>query len=361
MNTNLLPLFFTTITAAAAAFILFPLLIKWSPYLKLVDMPDGRKKHKAPVPAIGGLLILLSLFASICFSSALQHLLLTHRAFSFFLVVLCIVGIIDDRMNVSSLLRLLVQLGCALALAHEGIRLTSMHGFLGIYAVPLVLQYAITVIIITGLVNAFNLIDGIDGLAGGMGLINLVALSVIAYFLRLTVWLYFLLPFAAALSVFLKYNWKPAKLFMGDGGSLVLGYITGSLGIFFVEKSYLLQPLYTPAIMVAITACTMLPVIDTMRLFYARIKRGRSPFSADRNHLHHLLLRHYLSHDQAAKRLLSFQGCLIVLSFVLIPFFSLSVVIISQVLIVLLYTWLVQMSSLFHRWYRFIRRMETVS
>jgi len=361
MKTTLLQLLPAFGFSLAAAMTLFPLFIRLSPVLGLVDIPNDRKLHKKPIPAIGGFVIgLCLLFTALC-SSLMRDFIGEHKTMTLVLFVLIITGLLDDRFDLPVKLRLFIELASATAIAYAGIRIPSLHGFLGIYELPIVAQYLLTIVIITGVTNAFNLMDGIDGLVGTTSLINVLVLIIISLVTGNTAWLFFLLPLAIGLLVFLGYNWRPAKIFMGDSGSLMLGFVITVSGIYFIRTATFNLPAYSALFTVLVTACCMIPVIDALRVFYGRMKKGRSPFSADKTHLHHLLLRHHLVHSAATKRIVKAHVILIVLSAIAIRFTSVSVVVAGQILFVILYAHVVKLMSYFQRWYRFIKKMEMAS
>ncbi|HNP22888.1 MAG TPA: MraY family glycosyltransferase [Panacibacter sp.] len=360
MNTEqLFAYLLPTVVTIIIVMLLLPLLIKLSPALKLVDIPNERKVHKTPIPAIGGMVIVVSVIITYFIVPSLHTLLTNSMAFAICLVLLMITGVVDDRLNISAALRFLIQIGCAVFVAANGIRLTSLHGILGLYEIPVAVQYMLTVTVITGVTNAFNLIDGIDGLAGSFSVINLTVLSIIAVLTGQEQWLALFLPLVAALLVFLKYNWRPAKVFMGDGGSLFFGFFTVTSGIMLIEKSFATNNSFSTTFMLVISAACIIPVVDTVRVFYQRMQKGRSPFSADKNHLHHWLIKHYMVHSQATRKLLRMQIMLIVLSIGASFFMNITVVIVSQALFVLLYTKLLKFNNLFFRWYRYIKTVES--
>lgn len=348
-----------TAIAVGICMLLMPNLIRWSVKLRLVDVPNQRKLHKSPIPAIGGLVMMLSLILTYFFSSAMQSLFHRYWAVGIMLLVLAVTGVLDDRLNLPAMLRLIIQLGGGFLLAFKGVRLYSLHGILGIGVLPEVVQYALTMIIVAGVTNAFNLLDGIDGLAGTIGFINVNVFMLLFVLIQQTQWLVLLMPVAGVLIVFLKYNWRPARLFMGDGGSLVLGFLMATLGILAVEGAYAQKAIAPQIIFVAVTATMMLPVMDTLRVFYSRIRSGRSPFSADKNHLHHWFVRQHLVHSQATVRVSVFHLSVVIISIVLVQLMSIVWVLILQVIMVVLYSKFLQLNLLFKRWYRFIKRMET--
>ncbi|KAB7727697.1 undecaprenyl/decaprenyl-phosphate alpha-N-acetylglucosaminyl 1-phosphate transferase [Rudanella paleaurantiibacter] len=338
---------------------LLPVLIRLSPRLGLVDRPNSRKVHQQLIPAIGGLTIGLALLAVSVLYTPMQVLAGQQPVLILASLVLMVTGVIDDRLNLPALVRLCIQLGCALAVTHYGIRLTSLHGLFGIQTLPLLVQYGLTMLILTGMANAFNLIDGIDGLAGSLALLNTLVLSGLAWFLHQPGWLALLCPLAGALLAFLKFNWRPARLFMGDGGSVVLGFLMVSIGMALMEGAYGQANAYAPQALCLITACCMLPVIDALRVFGSRMMRGNSPFAADRNHMHHWLLKHRFAHSEITLRLLSVHSLVVILSPVALYFLSISTVFIGQIGVTIGYTALIQLSHSFLQSYRLVKKLES--
>jgi UDP-GlcNAc:undecaprenyl-phosphate/decaprenyl-phosphate GlcNAc-1-phosphate transferase len=198
--THLLPaagnLFYGFILSFLICWLLLPVLIRLSPFLGLVDRPNSRKVHRQLIPAIGGLTIVLAMSATALVYPPLQAIFSQYAPLTIALVVLSITGVVDDRVNSPALLRLLIQVGCATLVAHYGIRLTTLHGVFGITELPLFFQYMITVLILTGMANAFNLIDGIDGLAGSMALVNCMLLGLLALLSGQRFWFPFLFSLA---------------------------------------------------------------------------------------------------------------------------------------------------------------------
>ncbi|BAV06882.1 UDP-GlcNAc:undecaprenyl-phosphate GlcNAc-1-phosphate transferase [Filimonas lacunae] len=341
-----------------AALILFPLFIKISAPLGLVDKPDYRKIHRKPVPAVGGLVIASVLVVAALCSSALRSFMMSQAAMVTSMFVLAVTGMVDDRCNLPAMLRLLIQVGCAVAMAATGIRLESLHGLLGIQQLPPVASWLMTIFIITGVTNAFNLIDGIDGLAGSLSLANMVLLSVMSLVMHRLNWLLLLLPLIAALLVFLQYNWRPAKVFMGDSGSLLFGFFIATMGVHFIKEAQSVNIATCKLFTVVVTGYCMIPVMDALRVFYGRIKNGVSPFQADRTHLHHLLLKHHLLHSRATTKLLFMHLGMVLLSALASRFISVQWIIVAQAIWVLFFVWVVNTMSCFQRWYRFIKKRE---
>lgn len=348
---------------AAGAFILsnilFPLFIGLFNALRLVDAPGGRKQHRIPVPSIGGLVIFITVWMLSFVSAPLQQLFLQYKILGICLVLLSLTGVLDDHVSLPALFRLSLQLVCAWMLVDEYGGIYSLHGIFGVYELPLWAGNGLSILIITGVTNAYNLLDGIDGLAGGVALVNFLLLGVVAILLGDVSWLFLLLPAWVALFVFLRFNWGPARVFMGDGGSVVLGFLIAFLSMQLLEHAYQVeQHIPAKSILLLLSAASMLPAVDTLRLFYVRMRSGHSPFSADTNHLHHWLLRYHLSHRQVSTRLLSLHVSLIVISYVLSIVLPLSIVLILQAITVLCYCCFLRAIHLLYRWYRLIRRME---
>jgi UDP-GlcNAc:undecaprenyl-phosphate GlcNAc-1-phosphate transferase len=346
-----------SIISIAAALVLFPLFIKFSPYIGMVDKPNNRKVHSHPIPAIGGFVMVICLIIPCVFYAPAREFILQYRIFYLAVLALMMTGLADDRWDLNVKLRLIIQVTCAAAVA-TGIRLTSLYGFLGVYELPLILQYSLTIFIIIGVVNAFNLIDGIDGLAGSLALINTLVLAVMSVIVHQSQWLFLLLPMSISLLVFLKYNWKPAKIFMGDSGSLVIGFLISTLGIYFIQTVPAETLVLRPFFIVLITACCMTPVMDSLRVYLGRVQRGKSAFSADQTHLHHFLIHHHLTHTNATLKVIKFQLILIILSVAAIFLLSIAWVIWMQLIAVTFYIWSVQIMRSFYRWYRYIKKME---
>lgn len=200
------------------------------------------------------------------------------------------------------------QLLVAIILAYKSnVRITSLYGVFGVHELPELTSFVLSVIIIIAIINSFNLIDGINGLAGSIGFLACVSLG--AWFLAIHSPALAVVAFslAGAITAFLKYNFTPAQIFMGDTGSLLIGTVCAILSINFIEMNHLIsiQPAYTfnaaPAIAVGIL---ILPLYDTVRVFVQRILHGRSPFSPDKTHIHHLMLELGYSHTQSTAILL---------------------------------------------------------
>ncbi|WP_246197591.1 MraY family glycosyltransferase [Chitinophaga agrisoli] len=275
------------------------MLIRVAELKHLYDEPDERKAHKANIPTLGGIGFFAGfvMAAAVC-APTLGNSPLQYMIAAFFVIFM--VGLKDDIIGLSPLKKLVGQLMASFAVIYLGnIQISSMYGFLGINAIPPHFGLLLTYFTFLVIINAFNLIDGVDGLAGSIGM--LVSCVLGTYFLYAGETLYAVLGFALAsgLAAFLIYNISPARIFMGDTGSLLVGLINAILIVKFIEvggnPAARMPVNAVPAVAFAIL---IVPLFDTLRVFSIRMLKGRSPFSADRNHIHHYLLELKLNHKQ---------------------------------------------------------------
>jgi UDP-N-acetylmuramyl pentapeptide phosphotransferase/UDP-N-acetylglucosamine-1-phosphate transferase len=332
------------IAAFAGSFIiclvLIPVIIKLSNQYNLVDKPNERKVHKVPISRLGGLGIVAGTLSTfpLWFLYANNYFLL-HLLTGF--VILMIIGIVDDLRELPPKVKFLGQVVAALFLAHAGLLIEDMFGIFGINHLPIIIQYGITIFIVAGIINAFNLIDGIDGLAGGLALIDLTGFFIIFYLSGELGVAFIAASTGGALLAFLKYNWHPARIFMGDTGSMILGYLLAASGIitmvFSRGQSSHFQ--YSEAAII-VFSIFLLPVYDTLRVFAGRVINKKSPFSPDKTHIHHLLMQTGLNHPRSAKILYTANIVLISTGFLLrsqhfalvIPLLILEVILFSEFL-----------------------------
>ncbi|HEY4148468.1 MAG TPA: MraY family glycosyltransferase [Chitinophagaceae bacterium] len=283
--------------AFTITFLAIPVIIFVAEGKKLYDVPDARKIHNTPIPSLGG----LGIFAGFILSCLVITPLANAPEFQYFFAaafVIFFLGLKDDILDISPIKKFIGQVLAAFLIIYKGgVQITSMHGFLGIQELPPMFSLLFTYLTVIVIINSFNLIDGIDGLAGSLGLMACIVFGV--YFSAVGMPPYAILAFALAgsLAAFLIFNFQPAKIFMGDTGSLLLGLIHAILVIKFITVAHSTNvsiPLASsPAIGFSIL---LIPLMDTVRVFSIRISHRRSPFSPDRNHIHHLLLDKGLSH-----------------------------------------------------------------
>ena len=344
--------------ALVIAMMLIPLIVKYSDKLGLMDKPNHRKVHAKPIPVIGGISIVISVGLSLLLSKTALQLLVKFPVLLSGSVLLFIIGVWDDRKNVRPIYRLALQLLCASAIAASGIRLTSMYGLFGMDELTIFWQYTITILIITGVTNAFNLMDGIDGLAGGIAFINLLILATLSWMLDQHEVFILLIAISGALIAFLKNNIHPARIFMGDGGSLMLGFLMSSIGILLIESGKSSSAINISYVVLIVSTILVIPVFDSLRVYAGRIKRGESPFKADKTHLHHLFLILGLNHKRAAFFIYGLEIVILSLGFVLHQFVTISLSIVVIVALFLFVCQLLLLNSGVEKWTKIIRKME---
>ncbi|HEU4902480.1 MAG TPA: MraY family glycosyltransferase [Flavisolibacter sp.] len=298
------------------AFIAIPAIIRVADEKGLFDVPDARKLHTKPIASLGGVGIFIGFLLSLLLCLSLQQ----NPEFQYFYaasLLMFFLGIKDDILILSASKKLLGQIVAAAIIIHlADIRIDSMHGFLGIHELPNLVSYPLSYLIIIVIVNAFNLIDGVDGLSSSLGILTTAVFG--SYFAMANMPAYALLSFGltGALCAFLVYNYHPAKIFMGDSGSLLLGLINAILAIKFITVADSINGTFPITSSVAIGfSILIVPLLDTMRVFSVRIFNGRSPFSPDRNHIHHLLLDRGFNHSQVTMICLLMNAFFIALAY----------------------------------------------
>ena len=288
--------------------VIIPRILVISHKKRLYDVPDSRKVHTTPVPRLGGLsffpVILMSMFLVIGFrlyfwdmdSSSLSFNMLYEYLFLFVgMTLLYLVGVCDDLVGVGYRYKFAVQIVSALLLVLSGNWFGSLGGLFGVYSVPAWVGIPVTVFIVVYITNAINLIDGIDGLASGLCSIALSVLSVI-FFIRMQ-YVYALLAICTlgVLMPFWCYNVfgnanRGHKLFMGDAGSLTLGYVISFLIIHLCVSNSTSTERSNPYLVIAFST-VLVPLLDVVRVVLRRLREHKNPFLPDKNHFHHKLLR----------------------------------------------------------------------
>ncbi len=287
----------TVAIAFTITFLAIPVIIAVAEQRKLFDVPDARKSHDVPIPSLGG----LGIFAGFIMSSLVMISFGQAPEFQYFFAaafVIFFLGLKDDILDISPIKKFIGQVLAAFLIIYKGnIQIQSMHGFLGINELPPMFSLIFTYLTVIVIINSFNLIDGVDGLAGSLALMAAAIFGI--YFYEANMLPYAILSFSLAgtLVAFLIFNFQPARIFMGDTGSLLLGLVNAILVIKFINVANLpdakIPIIASPAVGFTVL---MIPLLDTLRVFGIRISHRRSPFSPDRNHVHHLLLDKGLSH-----------------------------------------------------------------
>lgn len=301
-------LFFSSMTALLLCMGLIPLLRLVAERFQVMDLPGERKVHAHPIPRIGGVAFAIGACASIAWWGAKDT-----TTISVLLGCLIIVGfgVWDDRVDLGYRTKLVGQLLGALVVVWGGdIRLTTLP-FLSETETPVWVGSLLTVIFLIGVSNAVNLTDGLDGLAGGLSFLTLSGIAYLAYLSSDSTVLMLTVPFLGALLGFLRYNTYPARIFMGDGGSQLLGFIMGVLVILLTDS---VRGPFSPTLSLFLLG---LPFLDTLGVTGQRLAEGRSPFVGDRAHVHHKLLRVGLTHYEAVTAIYLIQASMLGVAYVL--------------------------------------------
>lgn len=337
------------VTAFVVTLLAIPPIISLINRYRLYDVPNERKVHKTPVPTMGGIAIvggmMFALMVWFPFSYQAGQI-----CFFFSIAVLFGLGIMDDLKDLSAKYKFMIQIALAVLIAVSGIRIQSFNGLFGIHELPLFSQYTFTILAIVGITNAFNLVDGIDGLAGGVGFMSLVTLGMFLTLNGDTNTALVAFALAGGILAFLYFNFNPARIFMGDTGSLVLGFVVAVLCIRLMQVNVANSTPVLPHAPIFVLGIVMIPVFDTLRVFSVRIWRGKSPFSADRTHIHHLLTNEGFSHAFAV-RVICFFHALILIEVYLLRNFRQELVLIALVVFMMCVSLLLRNSGrLMNRW-----------
>ncbi|MEI9908650.1 MAG: MraY family glycosyltransferase [Bacteroidota bacterium] len=292
------------VTAFIVTMIAIPVIIKLAEKYKLYDLPNERKEHTVPVPTMGGIAVIAGMMMALLLWLPFNYET-EQVCFLLSVAVLFCLGIMDDVKDLSARYKFFVQAGIATLMAISGIRITSFEGLFGIYDLPLAAQYTFTLLTIVGVTNAFNLIDGIDGLAGGIGFTSLTTLGIFLTINKDITSALIAFSLAGGIVAFLYFNFNPAKIFLGDTGSLVLGF---SIAVLCIRLMQVNTSAALPNAPLFILSLAFIPVFDTIRVFAMRIWRGKSPFEADRTHIHHLLTNAGFSHTFATRLICGLHG-----------------------------------------------------
>ena len=294
------------IVALALSLAATPIVKRFAHRVGAIDVPkDSRRIHKSPIPRLGGLAIFIGFLLSVIFFAEIT---VQIRGILIGSVIIVILGVIDDIFSLRAYIKLIVQILAALVAVGHGLVIETFSNpfvfsenellFLGFLAIP------ITVLWIVGITNSVNLIDGLDGLAVGVSTISSIVMLVIALIVSDMNVAIIMAALAGACIGFLPYNFNPAKIFMGDTGALLLGYVLATVSIIGLFKFYAVVSFAAPFLVFA------LPLVDTTFAFMRRLLKGKNPMSPDRGHFHHRLIDMGLTQKQAVAILYTVSGLL---------------------------------------------------
>lgn len=301
-------LFISFVIALALTAALIPILMRLAPRMGLNDAPGPRKVHAVAVPRVGGI--------AMAFGVLVPAMLLpehTHTLYGLLagIVVLLLFGVWDDRSTLGYRTKFVGQaLAIALAMTVGDIRIDSLT-IESRAALPEPISWALTFSFLLGVTNAVNLADGLDGLAGGLALLCTCAIAMLAATSGHTLVLALALIQAGSIMGFLRFNTHPARVFMGDCGSQMLGFNVGALAILVTQGEETAFSAALPLLLIGV------PIMDTLAVMAHRIRLGRSPFLSDRNHIHHRLLTLGFTHGDAVILIYGVQCTLFLLAYFL--------------------------------------------
>ncbi len=336
MNIYILYTLGAFLMSCLCGFFFIPAILKFCKDKQLYDLPDTRKRHKTAVPRLGGIAFMPSMVIS--FLLAMLTLCAVNgqdvkvSAASVYLLagtlLVYSVGIVDDIVGLQAMPKFLIQILAACFLPFAGLYFNNLYGFCGIYEIPAYVGIPLTVFTVVFIDNAMNLIDGIDGLAAGLSIIALAGYCLL--FMHIYAWIYCMM-IGGLVGVLVAYSYynvfsKTKKLFMGDSGSLTLGFI---LAFLFVKYS-MYTPIMnqcTPGGFLMAYSLLIVPVFDVVRVILVRLRQHKPLFDADRNHIHHKLLDMGLSQHQALITILTMAVFFVALNRVAEHWLSVTVIV----------------------------------
>lgn len=275
------------LTSALLGWLIIPLMIKAGIKFSLLDLPGKHKRHKEPTPILGGAALFLCFWITtflgyylfpVYFAGISGHLL---YVFSGALIIL-LVGLADDLYPLSAWVKLVAQIAAGLIIFMGGLSIELVSTPEGSFQLGS-FSIFITVAWVVILSNAINLIDGLDGLASGVSLIGALTLLIVSILYNESSVILFISALSGFLIVFLKYNYHPAKIFLGDSGSMQIGFYFAVISLIFPMKSYTISALYIPLLVLG------LPILEAGSSFVRRLLSGKNVMSADRRHLFHYM------------------------------------------------------------------------
>ena len=320
LEINFIKIILSFLTALLITYFSIPSIVSVAKAKNLYDEPNGRTSHKHATPTLGG----LAIFSAVIIAMLIFFDFTSYADMQYVIagsIILFFIGIKDDILSISPLKKLVGQIMAGLIVIILGnIHFTSIHGLFGLTTIPYSTSIFITLFVIIVITNCFNLIDGIDGLASGVAI--LISLTFGTWFVLIKDWEYAAISVAmiGALIAFFYFNvWgKRNKIFMGDTGSLIIGFIISILVIHFNERNIMFEDPYRVAAAPAVSfGILIIPLYDTLRVFINRALKNKSPFRPDKGHVHHRLLKLGNNHLQATLILIAINVFFILIVFAL--------------------------------------------
>ena len=328
---------FSLITAFVITYVAIPKVIFFAEKLRLLDEAGIRASHKGSVPIFGGIAIFSGIIFSLLFWAKdfedIQYILVS-------ILIVFFVGVIDDLLVLSPFKKIIGQvIATSIIIFFGDLQIDNMHGVLGVYDLPIWVGTLFTIFVVIVITNGYNLIDGVDGLAAGIGVISSFSFGVIAILMDQSDMAIVAFTLMGSLLAFLKYNFYPAKIFMGDTGSLVVGMVLSILAINIIRYGLVTEtvklPNKGPLLAIAILA---IPLFDSLRVFVVRVMKRRHPLSPGKEHIHHALLSLGFGHNKTSFILYLFAISMIVFSYFLLDLnLNIGIAILAGISFILLY------------------------
>lgn len=324
-----------------------PYITELSQELHLYDMPDSRKVHKLPIPRMGGVVFLPSATIAIAIVLVVLlrldynvNMLWQDTIIQHFLAYICgammlyTIGLYDDIHGVGYKVKFIIQIMAASMLCISGLWIADFSHVFFIDEVPYWIGMPITVLMVVYVTNAINLIDGIDGLASGLSCLALFGIALLNLISHSPVWAMLAIAFLGVTMAFFYYNvfHKRYKIFMGDAGSLTLGYTLAFLVLHFWQRNGVWNP-YLHNIGIIALSTLVIPMFDVVRVFASRLRDGRNPFTPDKNHIHHKLLRTGMGAKMTMMFLLMISLAIIIINYIMADFISQTLMILADIVI----------------------------
>jgi UDP-GlcNAc:undecaprenyl-phosphate GlcNAc-1-phosphate transferase len=282
------------LTSFILTFLVVPLVIGFFKKRNIMDKPGGRKIHTDYTPSMGGIAIFFGVMSAMIIwmpSPGLDNFKFLYGAFA----IMFVVGLRDDLVPVRPIVKLAAQLlASSMVIFLLDVKLGSLYGLFGIEEIPETIGVVLTIFTFIVITNSYNLIDGLDGLASSVGVIAFFFFGLYFFLVGQTNYAMVCFGFIGAFIAFLNFNWEPSRIFMGDTGALLIGFALSVVTIHFIDfnhnlpegKSFKLNSSVAIGVSVII-----MPLFDTLRVFISRAIKKKSPFSPDKTHIHHILMR----------------------------------------------------------------------
>lgn len=359
MNIGLIYLLVSFAVSLICGMVFIPAIIAFCKRKNLYDLPNARKVHKNRVPRLGGVcfapcMMLAMALALAAFNNTLPTRQVTLNLWSlYFCIALLLiygVGLIDDLIGLDAKIKFAVQILSASLLPLAGLYINDLYGLFGIHEIPYAVGFPLTVFLIVFIDNAINLIDGIDGLSSGLSFIALSGF--LLCYMREGIWIYSILIIGlmGVLLTFMYFNLfgKPGKnkIFMGDSGSLTIGFILGFLLVKFIMVNTAALP-FRRENMVLAFSYLIVPIFDVCRVIIVRIAHGKPIFDADKNHIHHKIMRTGLNQHLTLLAILALALLFILVNVTMLDFCDTTIIVIADIAL-----WLIAQQII----NRFIRR-----